>query len=421
MAEPAKTRVILLIGTQTYRGVPFIEAAERIGLEAIKGLDMPRPLARQWRATLPLDFRDPDRAVTDIVAFAQATPVRAILCVDDNGAVIAARAAAALGLSHNSPDASVAARDKLIMRECLSRAGVPVPRFRHFTTADDPAQIAADLDYPVVVKPTRLAGSQGVIRANTAAEFVEAFYCTRSIALATGDTLDSRRVADILVEDYIDGFEVALEGILAEGHLRLLALFDKPDPLVGPYFEETIYVTPSRLPDATQAAIVACAADACAALGLREGPVHAELRINDGGPWVIEVAGRSIGGLCSKTLRFGTEDMSLEELILRRAVGMDVTDLQREKRAGGVMMIPIPAAGILKHVEGVADALTVPGVEEVDITLPLQHPVVPLPEGASYLGFIFARGERPAEVEEALREAHRRLRFTIVPHVRLMA
>ncbi|MFN8481964.1 MAG: ATP-grasp domain-containing protein [Anaerolineae bacterium] len=421
MADSEKTRVILLIGTQTYRGAPFIEAAERIGLEAVKGLDMPKPLARQWRATLPLDFRDPDKAVADLVAFAQAAPVRAILCVDDNGAVIAARAADALGLSHNSPDASLAARDKLRMRQRLSDAGVPVPRFRHVTTADDPTRLAAELDYPVVVKPTHLAASQGVIRANTPAEFVEAFHCTRAIALATGDTQERRQIADILIEDYIDGFEVALEGILAEGHLKLLALFDKPDPLVGPYFEETIYVTPSRLPDDAQAAILACAADACAALGLREGPVHAELRINEAGPWIIEVAGRSIGGLCSKTLRFGTEDISLEELILRRAVGMEIADLQREKRAGGVMMIPIPAAGILKSVEGVDKALSVPGVEEVDITLPLQHPVVPLPEGASYLGFIFARGERPDDVEAALREAHRRLRFTIVPQMRLMA
>ncbi|MFN8471534.1 MAG: ATP-grasp domain-containing protein [Anaerolineae bacterium] len=421
MAESDKIRVILLIGTQTYRGTPFVEAAEHIGLEAVKGLDMPKPLARQWRTTLPLDFRDPDKAVADIVAFAKASPVRAILCVDDNGAVIAARAAAELGLSHNSPDASVAARDKLIMRQRLADAGVPIPHFVHITTADDPTQIAAEIHYPVVVKPTHLSASQGVIRANTPAEFVEAFHCTRSIALATGDTLNKRQIADMLVEEYIDGFEVALEGILAEGHLKLLALFDKPDPLVGPYFEETIYVTPSRLPDATQAAILTCAADACAALGLREGPVHAELRVNEQGPWVIEVAGRSIGGLCSKTLRFGTEDISLEELILRRAVGMDVTALQRENRAGGVMMIPIPAAGILKNVEGVEDALSVPGIEEVDITLPLQHPVVPLPEGASYLGFIFARGETPDEVETALREAHRRLHFTIVPNLRLMA
>ena len=421
MTESDKTRVILLIGTQTYRGAPFIEAAERIGLEAVKGLDMPKPLARHWRATLPLDFRDSDKAVADIVAFARQSPVRAILCVDDNGAVIAARAAAALGLSHSSPDASLAARDKLIMRQRLAAAGVPIPWFRHLTTDDDPARIADEIEYPVVIKPTHLAASQGVIRANNPTEFIDAFYCTRSIALATGDTLEKRQAADMLVEGYIDGFEVALEGILAEGHLKLLALFDKPDPLVGPYFEETIYVTPSRLPTDTQASIVACAADACAALGLREGPVHAELRINDDGPWVIEVAGRSIGGLCSKTLRFGTEDMSLEELILRRAVGMDVAALQRENRAGGVMMIPIPAAGILKSVEGVEDALAVPGIEEVDITLPLQHPVIPLPEGASYLGFIFARGERPDEVEAALREAHRRLHFTIVPNLRLMA
>ncbi|MBI3914002.1 MAG: ATP-grasp domain-containing protein, partial [Chloroflexi bacterium] len=230
-------------------------------------------------------------------------------------------------------------------------------------------------------------------------------------------TLDS---GHILIEDYIPGIEVALEGLLSGGQLRLLALFDKPDPLQGPYFEETIYVTPSRLPDKTQKEIFDTAARACAAIGLRDGPIHAELRVNDAGAWVIEVAGRSIGGLCSKTLRFGDGRMSLEELILRHALGEDVTDIAREDRASGVMMIPIPARGLLKKVEGLEEARAMRGVEEIHIAIALNHPVVPLPEGNSYLGFIFARGETPTEVEAALRATHARIKFTIAPGLRLM-
>jgi biotin carboxylase len=420
MDAPIEKRIILLMGSLTYRASAFVQAAERLGLEVVKGLDMPRPLARQWRPTLPLDFRDPDRAVRDLVAYARAHPVRAILSVDDAATVIAARACQELGLAHNAPDASYAARDKHVMRRRLSAAGVPCPRFRLYHTDDDPAQLAPEQPYPCVVKPTLLSASQGVIRANDPDEFVAAFTCTRAIVLGSGGEPEQGGKGHILVEDYIPGFEVVLEGILARGRLQVLALFDKPDPLEGPYFEETIYVTPSRLPAATQQSLVECAAQACAALGLREGPVHAELRINDSGPWVVEVAGRSIGGLCAKILRFGTEEISLEELILRHAMGLEVAALQRENRAGGVMMIPIPRAGMLKRVEGLAEAEAVAGVEEIAITLPLGHPVVPLPQGSSYLGFIFARGERPEEVEAALREAHRRLHFVILPQVRLV-
>ncbi|MBI3764251.1 MAG: ATP-grasp domain-containing protein, partial [Chloroflexi bacterium] len=253
----------------------------------------------------------------------------------------------------------------------------------------------------------------GVIRADHPAEFVAAFERLKRILIPTGST-------EILVERFIPGFEVALEGILNRGALKILALFDKPDPLHGPFFEETIYVTPSRRPEETQSEIRDCAARAAAALGLREGPIHAELRVNEAGPWIVEIAGRSIGGLCSNTLRFGT-DVSEEELILRQAFGMEIESFSREDRAGGVMMIPIPSAGILKCVEGVTDAEIVPGIESIEITAKLNYPIVPLPEGDSYLGFIFARGASPAEVEAALREAHRRLRFEIVPEISVLA
>ncbi len=422
--EQISKRIILLIGSRTYRANPFVEAAERLGLEVVKGIDLPKELADYYKPTLPLDFKDTERAAEDVVAYAKQNPVRTLLAVDDDATVIAARACEELDISHNSPDAAYAAKNKHIMRQRLSQAGVPSPDFGLFDTDDDPAHIAPSVKYPCVVKPLLLSASQGVIRANNPQEFVEAFNCTRMIVLNSAPEPGADGDRHILVEDYIPGFEVALEGMLAGGRLKLLALFDKPDPLEGPFFEETIYVTPSRLPQETQQAIFDCTARACAAIGLREGPVHAELRVNARGPWIVEVAGRSIGGLCSKILRFqieGLSGISLEELIIRHAMGLDVSPSQREDRAGGVMMIPIPAAGILKGVEGIEKAKAVQGIEEIDITIPLNNLVVPLPEGNSYLGFIFARGEKPEQVEGALREAQRKLRFEIVPQIRLKA
>jgi biotin carboxylase len=216
----------------------------------------------------------------------------------------------------------------------------------------------------------------------------------------------------ILVQEFVPGREFALEGLLSEGKLHALALFDKPDPLDGPYFEETIYVTPSRLPEGDQTAIGDCVSMGARALGLREGPVHAEVRLNDRGPWLIELAARSIGGLCSRTLRFGT-GLSLEEVILRHALGMPIEDLPRDKSAAGVMMIPIPRSGILKEIEGLDEARKVENIVEVAITARFGRPVVALPEGSSYLGFLFSRAGIPAEAEAALREAHRRLKIII--------
>lgn len=416
--EETKRRLILLIGARTYRDNAFVQAAEHLGLQVVKGIDLPKELADYYHPTLPLQFRDQDNAVQDLISYAKENPVSTIIAVDDEATVIAARACDELDIAHNSPDAAYAAKNKYIMRQKLAKAKVPSPAFRLFHSDDDPASIAGEIAYPCVVKPILLSASQGVIRANSPDEFVAAFNCARAIVLATGGEPGEDGKGHLLVEDYIEGIEVALEGIVSHGRLRLLALFDKPDPLEGPYFEETIYTTPSRLPKTTQDEILECAKRACAALGLREGPIHAELRVNDHGPWIVEVAGRSIGGLCAKILRFGTEHISLEELIVRQAMGMD-SDWDREERAGGVMMIPIPAKGILAAVEGLEEARAVEGVEEIDITIMLKNKVVPLPEGASYLGFIFARGDSPERVEAILREAHSKLRFVIEPEIAL--
>jgi biotin carboxylase len=305
-----------------------------------------------------------------------------------------------------------AARDKYQMRHCLAAAGVPIPRFRRIALKDDPFLAARGVDFPCVLKPLALSASRGVIRANNVDQFMAAF--RRIAALLARDDLEVRGDAArfLLAEQYVPGLEVALEGLLVGGTLHTLALFDKPDPLEGPFFEETIYVTPSRLPATVQETIRATSAAACAALGLTEGPVHAELRLNDEGPWVLEVAARSIGGLCSRTLRFGT-GMTLEEIILRHALGWPIASLERERRAAGVMMIPIPRGGRLDGVQGLEDARAVPHVEDVVISAHVGQTLVPLPEGWQYLGFIFARGDDPATVEDALRRAHGRLRFQI--------
>jgi biotin carboxylase len=414
MAEP--DRILLLMSPATYRAGAFLEAAAGLGLEVLRGIDLPAELAAEWTlppGTLALDFRQPDVAAAAIVAADAERPLRAVLSVDDTATLLAAQASAALGRPHNDPASALAARDKHVMRTRLAAGDVPVPRFQRFDLATDGAAIADQVDFPCVVKPLLLSGSRGVIRADDPTELDAAVARLRRLLLSDGYPLAG---SHYLVETFIPGVEVALEGLLTAGELRVLALFDKPDPLDGPFFEETIYVTPSRLPAVDQAAMAACTARAAAALGLREGPVHAELRLNDAGPWIVEIAGRSIGGLCSTVLSFGA-GMCLEEIILRHAVGRPIASFERTGGAAGVMMIPIPGAGLLRCVDGVDAARAVPHVTGVEITAPLHQTLLPLPEGAAYLGFIFARADDPATAEAALRAAHARLRIDIRPEL----
>jgi biotin carboxylase len=409
-------RVLLLMTTTTYRANAFLEAARRLHVPVVVGSERPQALAvTNPGGHLTLDFSAPEETAHTVVAFARDYPISAVVAADDDGVILAAMASAALGLLHNPMEAVAAARNKYRMRQVLAEAEIPCPRFERFSIHHDPADVARLVSYPCVVKPLALSASRGVIRADDAAQFVVAFH--RLVAILHRPevaTLASRSAQEILVESFIPGVEVALEGLLTHGKLKVLALFDKPDPLDGPFFEETIYVTPSRFPRAVQEAITACTANVATALGLRQGPVHAELRVNDQGPWMLEIAPRSIGGLCSRTLRFDS-GMSLEELILRHALGLDVEAVEREQRAAGVMMIPIPQAGTLRQVLGQEEAKRVPGVEDLRLTIPLGQEVVPVPEGSKYLGFIFARGETPEAVEVALREAHRRLTFITTP------
>jgi biotin carboxylase len=406
-------RLLLLVPTTTYRTADFLAAAQTLDVEMVVASDRPSVLEADRPANLlTLDFANPEKSAETVARFARRHPIHAVVPVDDLTTVVGAAVAEALGLRANPVGAVATTRNKYAMREALRRARVASPPYWLFTLADDPADAAGRVTYPCVLKPTILAASRGVIRADDDAGFVAAFRRIEAI-LRTHDVAAHGDGADqILVEGFIPGREVALEGLLVEGELKVLALFDKPDPLDGPFFEETLYVTPSRLPAAEQEAICHVTGWAAVALGLREGPVHAELRVNAAGPWVIELAARSIGGLCSRTLRFGT-GMSLEEVILRHALGIEVDSLERERQPAGVMMLPIPRGGVLRAVHGQEDAERVPGIEAVTITAHRGQELVPLPEGSRYLGFVFARAETPEAVEAALREAHRRLSFDI--------
>lgn len=410
-------RILLLVTPQTYRAQAFEAAAHKLGVEVVKAVDVPPELAEQWCDAIAVRFGEVEQAAEAITGYAADHPLNAILSVDDSASLVAAQASARLGLPHNSPDAAEAARNKYVMRTLLKQGGVPVPDFRLFHTSDALDAIVPHVKFPCVVKPLELNGSRGVIRADDAAQLAAAIKRVSKLLFSLDQSSDPK---PFLIEDFIPGFEVALEGLLDRGQLHVLALFDKPDPLDGPFFEETIYVTPSRLASEVQHAIANCARDSARALGLRDGPMHAELRVNERGPWLVEVAGRSIGGLCGQTLRFAqSADVTLEELIVRQALGLSLEALDRESHAGGVMMIPIPGEGLLRGVTGLEEAKAVIGIEDVQITARLNYPIVPLPEGESYLGFIFARAATPAQVEAALRAAHSKLHFKIDPVIHL--
>jgi biotin carboxylase len=391
-------RILLLLPTATYRAADFVTAAARLGVDVVVGSEHRQALAGPMgdRAVV-VPLAGGDAALDAIAALHDRTPLDAVLAVDDQGVVVAAAAAQRLGLRHNPPNAVAATRDKAAMRERLAAASLPQPAYRIVAHRADIASAATEVGYPCVVKPVSRSASQGVIRVDDAIQAAAAGIRIRAIV---GDGPEP-----LLVERFVPGAEVAVEGLLLGGRLEVLAVFDKPDPMDGPFFEETIYVTPSRQPASVLADLEATVARAAAALGLREGPVHAELRIGTAGAlMILELAARSIGGLCARALRFGA-GVSLEEVIIRHALGLGLDGLARETQASGVMMLPIRSAGVLDRVSGQERALAIDGVVGVEISIASGRPVVPLPEGDRYLGFVFARGPTAQDVEDTLRRA----------------
>lgn len=394
-------RVLLIASTTGYQTRVFADAARGMGLDLVLATDRCHVLEDPWGDdAVALRFDDPSPGLDSL---ASRGPFDGIVAVGDRPAFVAAQAAARLGLRFSPPDAVLAAKNKFLARERFRRAGLLTPQYGLIPVAGDSAEAARATVYPCVLKPLGLSGSRGVIRANNRDEFSLAFGRIKKLI---------GNEPSIQVEDFISGREYALEGLVTDGRLHVLALFDKPDPLDGPFFEETIYVTPSRGGERVQQAIFETAQRAIAALGLTFGPIHAEMRVNAHGVWMLEVAARPIGGLCSQVLRF-IPQLTLEELILRHALGDDVSHATLAPGGHSVMMIPIPRAGVFTHVDGLEQARRVEGVEDIVISAKEGQMLEPLPEGASYLGFIFARGNSPDRAERALREAHGILNFHV--------
>jgi biotin carboxylase len=411
MGHEIVPRVLLVAATTGYQTRVFADAARRLGFDLVLATDRCHVLEDPWGDhAIPVRFEDPHGS-RDILA--AAGPFDGIAAVADRPTLVAALAAEALAIPHHSPAAVAACRDKYLARQRFQAAGLLVPAFFRVPADSAPLEAAKRAPFPCVLKPLGLSGSRGVIRANDEKQFLAAFERIHTLLHgADVAALREEQSCYIQVESFIAGREFAVEGIVTRDALQVLAIFDKPDPLDGPFFEETIYVTPSRESEEAQKLIMQTARSAVRALGLTHGPIHAELRVNRKGAWMLEVAARPIGGLCARALRFDG-GMPLEELILRHAAGEDVSSTRLGDGASGVMMIPIPKAGIYQGVEGVEEAASISGVEDVIITAKEGQKILPLPEGSSYLGFLFARGESPELVESALRNAHTRLNFEI--------
>ena len=411
-------RVLLITPPGSYRVHAYLEAARDLGVEMLVASEGEHSLVPGTTHGLQVDFADAEAVVGRIVSAHRERPIAAVVATDDATVEIANHAAAALGFVHNAPSAARLTRRKDLARAALAAAGLPVPAARRVDLRRALALQLGEIPFPCVVKPLAMSASRGVIRADDLPGLEAA--CRRAGAIAAvAASADAEERDTLLVESFVPGPEIALEGMLTGGELTVLAIFDKPDPLDGPFFEETLYVTPSRLPQSVQAVVTERVREGCAAYGLTEGPIHAELRIHTGDAWIIEIAGRTIGGDCARLFTFGTGS-GLEHLVLRRALGRPFdAPLRGAGQAAGVLMIPTPGAGVLRRVEGVMAASRIPGVCEVSIAVREGYALTPLPEGGSYLGFVFARGEDPAGVEASLRRAQDTIRVIVAPSLAL--
>ena len=418
-----RPRILLFTGKLGYQTRAFDAAAKKLGVELVFVTDRCHQLDDPWNdCALPVRFEAPEEAAYAAMQAQAGQSVEGVLALGDRPTLAAAYAARGLAIPHNHPASVEACRSKMRLREVFRDAGLPTPWFRSVPLHAIPEPALMGINYPCVLKPISLSASQGVVRVNNRDEFVAgAGRLKRLLESAEVQATREPNLDRMIVEEYLPGREVAVEGLLTDGELRVLAIFDKPDPLEGPYFEETIYVTPSRLTPAEQELAKKSFTDATRALGLTHGPVHGEFRLNQRGIWPIEIAARPIGGLCARALRFHLESESepigLEELLLRHALQLPGSDAPRETAASGVLMIPVPKSGILEKVEGAEEARRVPGVTELEITARWRDYIAAWPEGSSYLGFLFARSETPAAVENALREGHAKLNFKLTPRL----
>jgi len=408
----AVPRLLLIAPHGSYRTSAFMNAAQQMGVDVLLASEGKHSVISDYAEGLHINFQEPATTLKQILSAARQRPFAAILGTDDSTTTLAAIASEQLGLPHNDKKSVELTQRKDLARACLQQHKVPAPRYQRLDLQEKIRPQVKDFSFPAVVKPVALSGSRGVIRVNTMSELEQA--CLRiDKILQTELSLDEESRHFILLEEYVSGSEVAVEGLLINGKLQLLTIFDKPEPMEGPFFEETYYISPSRLPISIQDDVQATIQAACHAYGLREGPVHAECRINDKGIWVLEVAARTIGGMCGHLLSHGI-GQNLETLVIQHALNIPIK-INKDKGAAGVLMIPIPKAGVLKRVEGILKAQAVEGIDEVNIQISSGHRIQTLPEASSYLGFIFAYADTPEQVESALREAHACLNIVIDP------
>lgn len=414
--ETKAQRALVIAPHSSYRTAAYIQAAHLLNIEVLVASEGEHSIVSDYAKGLHIQFSEPAKAFQRIIDAGNEKPFAAVIGTDDSCLELAARVARHFNLPHNPPASVRMAGRKDLARECLHREQLLIPGFRLVNLEKDIASQLNDVEFPVVVKPVALSGSRGVIRANNQTELLAAI--ERVVKLLDAERqLDNEVRHRLLIEQYIPGDEVAVEGMLHQGRLQILTIFDKPEPLEGPFFEESYYITPTRQPGKIQQQIHDAVLKACLAYGLQEGPVHAECRINEQGVWILEVAARTIGGLCARLLTFGT-GYSLEQLVLAQAMGKPLT-IDEKRPASGVLMIPIPRAGVFKRVEGLLEAQRIPGILDIDIQIREGYELVPLPEGASYLGFIFASADTAAEAEAALRKAHACLKIIVAPLFRV--
>lgn len=407
-----RDRVLVIAPHGSYRTAPFIKAANQLNIDVLIASQGEHSIVSDYVHGLHIDLQNEEQAVETILSEAQNSSFAGVIGTDDTTIKLAARIAERLHLPHNNPQSVKITQRKDLARLKLKNTTVRIPLFNLLTTSQPLLQQSIDVTYPAVIKPVTLSASRGVIRVNNFSELEQAVERIKKMLLNELQ-IEASIKEILLLEEFIPGKEVAVEGMLHNGELDVLSIFDKPDPLDGPFFEETYYVTPTSFSTQIQQEIKQTILEVCQAYGLKEGPIHGECRINENGVWVLEVAARTIGGLCGRLLSLGT-GYSLEELVLLHAMGKRVETKPMES-AAGVLMIPIPAAGILKRVEGILPAQRIPYIKDVTIEVRDGYELIPLPEGNSYLGFIFAEAPTVKEAEQALRDAHDCLNIVIAP------
>ena len=409
-ADPSRPCIVLISPHSSYRLGPYIKAAEKLNTHVIVASQGEHSLVSTAASGIHVNFNQDD-AAQQIIASLHDENIKAVIGTDDLTVELAARVSQALGLRHNDLISSRYTRRKDLARECLASSPVRVPAFEKYTLTSLIENPSIGIPYPCVIKPLALSGSRGVIRINNTQGLLAA--CVRLQAMLMHTTMNNEERQYVLVESYIPGYEYAFEGLLDNSHLQMLALFDKPDLMEGPYFEETYYITPSRLDEHTQNKITLAVEQACEAYGLREGPVHAEVRIHDDQVWFMEMASRTIGGQCAQLLKYAT-GLSLEEIVIQQAAGFDA-QINEAQNAAGVLMIPIKEHGLLRRVEGILEASKTEYIEDIEISIQEGYELIPLPEGDSYLGFIFARAPTAELAELALRKAYSMLTIITLP------